>query len=304
MHHAKLKYYFYIIKLKDMKHYIATAFLLLVTISTFAQKKEKIKGNREVTTVIYELDPFTTLEIKEDLEIVLINGTTPQVEVNTDENLHEVFNIDVVNGTLSISTSKEIRSSKKLEIFVTISENLERIHVESDAELKSLTTLNINKAEINAMGDSELDLKIKSDSLAINSYGKAEQRYEIDTNELILTAFENSKVKAKVTATKVTSQVEFANVQLEGKTDSLFLEVKERGEFVTPLFTAKEISVTATEQAKIVINATEKVTIDAHDNSEIDLLGNPTSIIIYKFEEEAVLRKISENRKGFLKRIF
>ncbi|WP_430408509.1 GIN domain-containing protein [Kordia sp.] len=287
-----------------MKHYIATAFLLLVTISTFAQKKEKIKGNREVTTVIYELDPFTTLEIKEDLEIVLINGTTPQVEVNTDENLHEVFNIDVVNGTLSISTSKEIRSSKKLEIFVTISENLERIHVESDAELKSLTTLNINKAEINAMGDSELDLKIKSDSLAINSYGKAEQRYEIDTNELILTAFENSKVKAKVTATKVTSQVEFANVQLEGKTDSLFLEVKERGEFVTPLFTAKEISVTATEQAKIVINATEKVTIDAHDNSEIDLLGNPTSIIIYKFEEEAVLRKISENRKGFLKRIF
>ena len=53
------------------------------------------------------------------------------------------------------------------------SEDLQRIHVESDAELKSMTTLNINKAEINAMGNAELDLKIKSDSLAINNYGKA-----------------------------------------------------------------------------------------------------------------------------------
>ncbi|WP_298421363.1 DUF2807 domain-containing protein [uncultured Kordia sp.] len=287
-----------------MKHYIATAFLLFITISTFAQKKEKIKGNREVTTVIYELDPFTTLEIKEELEIVLINGTTPQVEVNADENLHEVFNIDVIDGTLSISTSKQIRSHKKLEIFVTISKDLERIHVESEAEIKSLTTLNINKAEINVMEDAELDLKIKSDSLAINSFGKAEQRYEIDTKELILTAFEDANVKAKVNATKVTSQVEFANVQFEGQTDSLFLEVKEKGEFLAPLFKAKEISVTTTEQAKVILNATEKIQIDAHDNSEIDLLGNPTSIIMYKFEEEALLRKVDENRKGFFKRIF
>ncbi len=287
-----------------MKHYILTAFLLLVTISTFAQKKEKIKGNREVTTVIHELDPFTSLDVKEALEITLINGTSSQVEISTDENLHEVFSIEVVDGTLSISTTKEIRSSKKLEIFVTISDSLQRIHVEGKAELKSLTTLNIYKAEINIMGDAEVDLKIKSDSLAINSFGNAEQQYQINTNELILTAFENSSMKANITATKVTSRVEFAEVRLEGKTDSLFLEVKEKGEFIAPKFTAKEISVTATEQAKVVVNATESITIDAHDNSEISLLGNPTSINMLKFEEEAVLRKIDENKKGFLKRIF
>jgi hypothetical protein len=287
-----------------MKHYIFTAFLLFITISTFAQKKERIKGNREVTTVIYELDPFTTLVVTEDLEIILINGNTPQVEISTDENLHEVFAIEVVDGTLSISTTKEIRSSKKLAIFVTVSDSLERIHVEGKAELKSLTTLNMKKVEINVMGDAEVDLKIKSDSLAINGYGKSDQRYEIHTNELILTAFEESNIKAKINATKVTSQVEFAEIILEGQTDILYLEVKEKGEFIAPLFTAKEISVTATEQAKVIVNATEKVTIDAHDNSEIDLLGNPASIIMYKFEEEAILRKIDASKKGFLKRIF
>ena len=287
-----------------MKKTILVTLLLLITISAFAQKKEKIKGNREVTTVIYEIDPFTTLVVNEELEITLINGSTPQVEVITDDNLHEIFNIDVVDGTLTISTSKEIRSSKKLEVFVTISEDLERIHAEGKAELKSMTTLNINKAEINVMGDAEVNLKIKSDSLAINGYRKSRQEYEIHTNELILTAFEDAKIKATVNATKVTSQVEFAAVSVQGKTDVLYLEVKEKGEFIAPTFKVREVSVTATEQAKVVVNTTEKITIDAHDNSEIELLGSPASIIMYKFEEEALLRKIDENKKGFLKRIF
>ncbi|WP_162014336.1 DUF2807 domain-containing protein [Kordia algicida OT-1] len=287
-----------------MKKYSILTLFLVATFSTFAQKKEKIKGNREVTTVIYEIDPFTTLKVKEELEITLLSGTTPQVEVIADENLHEVFNIDVVNGTLNISTSKEIRSSKKLEIFVTVSEDLERIHVENKAELKSLTTINLKKTEINVMDKAEIDLRIKSDSLAINGYGKTTQKYQIDTRELILTAFEDAEVKANVTAEKVTSQVEFADVQLQGKTDVLYLEVKEKGAFYAAEFISKEIHVTATEQAKIAVNTSEKITIDAHDRSEIDLLGNPTSIIMLKFEEEAVLRKVDASKKGFLKRIF
>lgn len=287
-----------------MKKYILTALCLFVTLSTFAQKKEKIKGNREVTTVIYEIDPFTTLEVKEELEIVLLNGETPKVEVIADENLHEIFNIDVVDGTLSISTSKQIRSSKKLEIYVTISKSIERIHAENEAELKSATTLNIDKAEINVMGKAEVDLRIMSDSLAINGFGKTKQRYEITSRELIVTAFEDAEIQANVNATKVTSQVEYGNVQLKGQTDVLYLEVKEKGEFIAHEFTAKKIHVTATEQAKVVLNCSENITIDAHDRSEIDLLGSPKSIIMYKFEEEAVLRKISEANKSFLKRIF
>ncbi|WP_298520369.1 DUF2807 domain-containing protein [uncultured Kordia sp.] len=287
-----------------MKKQFITVFFLLITITTLAQKKEKIKGNREVTTVIYEIDPFTTLEVKEELEVVLLNGETPKVEVIADENLHEIFNIDVVDGTLSISTSKQIRSHKKLEIYVTISKDLQRIHAESEAELKSVTTLTIDKAEINVLGKAEIDLRIMGDSLAINGFGRTKQRYEVSARELIVTAFEDAKIAANVTTTKLTSQIEYANVQLQGQADTLYLEVKEKGEFIAHELRTKEIHVTATEQGKAVLNATNQITIDAHDRSEIDLLGSPKSIIIHKFEEEAILRKISEANKGFLKRIF
>lgn len=287
-----------------MKKQFIVALFLLISLTAFAQKKEKIKGNREVTTVIYEIDSFTSFEVKESLEIVLLNGETPKVEVITDENLHEVFLVDVVDGTLRIATSKEIRSYKKLEIFVTISKDLQRIHAENEAEITSVTTLTIDKAEINALEKAELDLRIMSDSLAINGFGKTKQRYEITTRELIVTGFEDAEINANVTATKLTTQVEYAEVNLKGKTDVLYAEVKEKGELTAYELVSKEIHVTTTEQGKAVLNASEKITIDAHDRSEIDLLGNPQSIIMHKFEEEAVLRKISEANKGFLKRIF
>lgn len=287
-----------------MKKQFIVALFLLISLTAFAQKKEKIKGNREVTTVIYEIDSFTSFEVKESLEIVLLNGETPKVEVITDENLHEVFLVDVVDGTLRIATSKEIRSYKKLEIFVTISKDLQRIHAENEAEITSVTTLTIDKAEINALEKAELDLRIMSDSLAINGFGKTKQRYEITTRELIVTGFEDAEINANVTATKLTTQVEYAEVNLKGKTDVLYAEVKEKGELTAYELVSKEIHVTTTEQGKAVLHASEKITIDAHDRSEIDLLGNPQSIIMHKFEEEAVLRKISEANKGFLKRIF
>jgi hypothetical protein len=67
---------------------------------------------------------------------------------------------------------------------------------------------------------------------------------------------------------------------------------------------AKDVKLTATEQGKAVVNASKTIAIDARHRSEIDLLGNPTSIEIIKFEGETTLRKISEANKSFLKRIF
>jgi hypothetical protein len=271
---------------------------------SFAQKKEKIRGNREVTTVIYEIDPFTTLEVRENLEITLLNGTTPKVEITADENLHEVFDINVADGILNIITTKDIRAKKKLEIFVTIAEDISKFDIGDRTKLKSLTTLNINQAEINAMDSAELDLKIKADSLAINSYGKAEHTYEITTRSLALNAFEDTEMELDVTADSIASYLEFADVKLKGQTDKLKLEVKEKGEFIAHELVAKDIHVTTTEQGRAVVNASKKITIIAEHRSEIDLLGNPASIEIVKFEGETTLRKISEANKGFLKRIF
>ena len=287
-----------------MKTYISLLSCLLLVMTTLAQNKEKIKGNREVTTVIYELDPFTGIDIREELEITLINGTKPQVEINTDENLHEVFEVNVVDGTLTIATTKEIRSSKRLEIFITVSESLQRIHVEDEAELKSLTTLTLKNAEFDVLGDAELDLKVKSDTLIINGFGKTKQRYELFTSKLILNALEDAKIQMNVQAKDIAATIEYAKVELEGTTETLNLSVKEKGECMSADLVAKEVEVTTTEQAQIAVHATQKVVIDAKDRAEIRLLGSPEEITMRNFSGEAMLQKVDVNKKGFLKRIF
>lgn len=287
-----------------MKTYISTVIILLCTVMSFAQKKEKIKGNRNVITQQHEVASFTAIEIAEDLEIVLVNGSKSGVEVTADENLHDVLSFDVSDELLTVSTTKRIRSKKKLEIYITITEDLNKIRVSGRAKLNSLTTLNTNSLEIMSLGSSRLDLKINSDSLAINSFEKADGRYELTSKQLKLSVNESSELKGKIEATDLMTYMEHANVKLIGKVDSLSVTAKGKASFVAPELVSKKASITASDQGKIVLQVTKDVSIDAIDNSEIELYGETPTIQMIRFANEAVLRKRELSQGGFLKKIF
>ncbi|GAK94566.1 hypothetical protein JCM19298_139 [Nonlabens ulvanivorans] len=63
--------------------------LLLVTLiltATFSQAQEKVKGNREPSTVITDVDPFTVIEIGGDYEVAIVEGVVlklklPQIQI-------------------------------------------------------------------------------------------------------------------------------------------------------------------------------------------------------------------------------
>jgi hypothetical protein len=52
---------------------------ILISFSSFSQKKAKIKGSRNVTNVITEIDTFNRIVIGESFEIKLTQGLTPSV---------------------------------------------------------------------------------------------------------------------------------------------------------------------------------------------------------------------------------
>ena len=54
-----------------MKKHITIFLLILSTTVMLAQKKEKIKGSKKVTTEKREIVPFTTLEIEDKLNELL-----------------------------------------------------------------------------------------------------------------------------------------------------------------------------------------------------------------------------------------
>ena len=61
-------------KLELMKKHTALFLLLLVTTLTFAQKREKVKGSKIVTTSIKETGNFDAIEVDDNLEVYLEKG--------------------------------------------------------------------------------------------------------------------------------------------------------------------------------------------------------------------------------------
>ena len=133
--------------------------VLLITANvavSFAQKKEKIKGNRNVKFVQTAIENYNTLEVGEDLEIAIVQGQAPMVEVEADENLHEVIQFTASGGRLIVNTSKRITSKKALKIRVYHTGTLTKIIARDNATLSSLGDISLESLDIEAANSVEL----------------------------------------------------------------------------------------------------------------------------------------------------
>ena len=106
-----------------MKNNIILLLAVFATSFTFGQSKEKIKGIKTVTIESKKTEDFTQILVEDNLEIFLVKGEQCALEVETDENLHEVIQFENNGGSLRIYTSKDVTRAKKLNIRVTYTDS-------------------------------------------------------------------------------------------------------------------------------------------------------------------------------------
>ena len=116
--------------------------------SANAQDDEKVKGDRNVTIKQTYINPFNRIVVNEDFTVELIYNSKPSVEIETDENLHEFINFEVIDSVLTFNTTKKITSSKKMNIKVNYTDGLEHIETHDDAEIRSLTSLELGNTTL------------------------------------------------------------------------------------------------------------------------------------------------------------
>ena len=98
------------------KSLLSLVICLFTVVGTYAQSKEKIKGNRDVTIKQAYIDPFEKIIVSGDFSIEIAYNEKPSVEIEADDNLHEVIEYKVENGILSFEALKRITTKKKLMI--------------------------------------------------------------------------------------------------------------------------------------------------------------------------------------------
>lgn len=277
--------------LELMKKNTALLLLLLVTTLSFAQKREKLKGSKIVTTSIKEVGEFDGIEADDNLEVYLERGEKNEIKIEADDNLHEIIGMDLRDRMLRLYTTKESTIFKKLIVRVTYTKSLSKVIAKNESVIYAIQELQLDDITFNSYDYSKLFLNANSKKFTLIADDKSKTELNLKSDDGTLQLSKNASIKALVAAIKFKCDLyQKANAAIEGITEKGTIRLDNNSTFTGTKFTLKEANVTTEGYSTGTILAETTISIAAGDKSELTLFGNP-KIELTRFSEEAKLIK-------------
>jgi hypothetical protein len=93
-----------------------------ISVTTFAQPWENLKGNGNLKKEVRTVDPFTSLASSGAFDVEISYGNSDKITLQMDENLLPYIETRVEDGKLSIKTKNKIniRSASKMVVYVSM----------------------------------------------------------------------------------------------------------------------------------------------------------------------------------------
>lgn len=273
------------------KYFTTSFFILLYGFVCMAQTPEKIKGNKNVTMVTTEIEPFHTIIVDEDFDIEMVYSQTPSITIETDDNLHDVIRFNVLNGVLTFDKLARITSKKRLNITVNYDGSLNNIKSTDKSEILSIATMELENAIVITEGSSKVGLTIKTNHFEFQGKDRAKVKLNLTCEEAKLNVSDNSKIDALIYAPSTLADLYLRAVaNIEGETNSLQLRTDNYALFNGKNFTTKTCTTLNEMSSDAYLEVLDDIVIDATGNSSIYLYGNP-KITINKLENTSKLQK-------------
>lgn len=291
--HHKWMIFLYLLKsnLELMKKSTTLILLLLVTTLTFAQKREKIKGSKIVTTSIKEVGDFDGIEVDDNLDVYLERGEKNEIKIEADDNLHEIIGMDLREKVLRLYTSKESTIFKKLVVRVTYTPSLNKVIAKNEAKVYAIQELQLDDITFHSFDFSKLYLNVnaKKFSLFADDKSRIELNLKADDGSFQLSKY--AAIKTLVAATKFKcDQYQKSAATIEGIAEKATIRLDNNAVFNGTRFTLKETNLVTEGSAVATVLAQTTIAITASDKSEVSLFGDP-KIELTRFTDEAKLIK-------------
>ncbi|WP_426429773.1 GIN domain-containing protein [Winogradskyella sp. HB-48] len=273
-----------------MKKFLLILVLIMVS-APIISAQEKIKGDRNVTIKQTYIDDFHTIVVNGDFSIEIVYNSKPSVTVETDDNLHDVIEFEVVDGVLSFGQTMRITSKKSQNITVNYGDALQNIEIRGDGEIRSLTTMELKDVSLITSDDSRAYLNIKANNFSYKSTGKSKTRLNLTSDSTKIELSDNSKLDALIT-TKVANfdLYQRSDAVIEGTANSSVIRLDNSSNFNSPKFDVKTVDAILEGNSDLTISTIDNITIAASGDTELYLFGSP-AITITKFEDTAKLQK-------------
>jgi len=277
------------------KKWVFSLCIVIITITSFPQ--DKIKGNKNFTTIETKIDDFTMLRFGDKFEIELIKSEEASVEIETDENLHDVIKFSVKDSMLTFRTTSKIQSSKRLNITVRFTESLRKIETNGDAEVSAVSTIENDDLELRINDYSKAFLNVKNNTFKLinnnrSTFGiSSKSKLNIESNMVTLELNENSKTEALIESDSLrVDMYQSAYAKVEGDVDHMNLTTINSSDFSAKNLTANTCEVITEDSSDATIQVLNNLIIETTDSSEIYLYGDP-EITIKAFKDTSTLHK-------------
>ncbi len=265
--------------------------VLLILTATVSQAQEKVKGNREPSTVITNVDPFKIIEIGGDYEIAIVEGAQAQVEITTDSNLHQFLEIAVLDGNLSITSTANIRSKKEMSIRLIYPAGLTKIIAKDKAEISAVTELKMDQLEIEVRDDAKLFLTANINDLTLNLKGDAKAELNLNGDKAIINFEDKASAKALLKYQDLNLTMKSrTEVKVEGDIKTGVLLLENKAAFKGSNLVFNNLNMKASQNTDCEINVKDELTLAATDSSKVELHNTP-KVILEKFTGKTQLIK-------------
>ena len=274
-----------------MKNKFILATLLLATTIVFAQKKDKISGNKIVVDVFKTLEGFNKLQIEDNLKVNIAQTLDNGYHLKTDENLVEVVRFEVIDSVLRIYSLMKITSSKKLEIALTF-RNLEEITLLNDSELTSTSKLTLPELQFTASDDAKFDLDITTETamLFLNNGTKGDLLLKGNKVKMILN--ENAYLKGDLVSDELEITVnKRADLDLSGDVTHLQLTATGSSDIKAKKLRTTYANLNGSNSADIYINTTKELELYMQGKSDVYVYGNPEIKVTGMNDKSKIIKK-------------
>ncbi|TLP80133.1 GIN domain-containing protein [Maribacter sp. ACAM166] len=260
-----------------MKKHVLFFAIALISVSLAAQKKPKIKGNKEVTQVIKEIQgEFNALEIDDALEVTITQGNNNAYALNIDSNLVDILQFSVTDSILKIYTSNNITSSKKLKINLTVVE-IEHLILKNDAKVNGEGRFTAKKFYLNAYNSSRIkNLDVRADDVTITLHRDAGGDIKVKSENTTIVMNDRTDLKADVIADKVRVTLNnSADLDLNGDADYASFNLKKSGNLNARKMKISSADLYTSNNSDVYINASRNLEVYAQGKSNVYVYGNP-----------------------------
>ncbi len=270
--------------------------LSMVTLANLYCQKEKVKGNKIVSTENFDIEGFHTIQIYENFEVTIDESSLNQVTIEADSNILREIDVTVTDSILKIKSGKELRRAKELNVQISYASSLKKIVLSDKVHAKCLSPIITNDEFTLDMDDnSEIFLTVEAPKITYFGNGKSSTDLHTKGNEISYQVNDNAKIKGIVTADSLTVDLyQKASAKLEGESTSMLIRTDNDTDFFGEKLSAKRVSLIAEGASDCYMLTEEQIKIEAKDKAEIYILGQP-AIIIEAFKNEATLYKKKDN---------